>query len=49
MLVNAALKEMLSAQVIRGYPVLKEEHGSFVAQFEHTILVEENGIKILTK
>lgn len=49
MLVNAALKEMLGAQVIRGYPVLKEQAGSLVAQFEHTILIEENGIRILTK
>ncbi len=49
LLVSAALKEMLSAQVIRGYPVLKEQSGSLVSQFEHTILIEENGIRILTK
>ncbi len=49
LLINAALKEMLSAHVIQGYPVLKEQKGSLVSQFEHTILVEANGVKILTK
>ena len=49
LLVGAALKEMLSAQVIRGYPVLKEQTGSLVSQFEHTVLIEENGLRVLTK
>lgn len=49
MLVSASLREMLSAQVIRGYPVLKEADNSIVAQAEHTILIEENGVRVLTK
>ncbi len=49
MLVNAALREMLSAHVVQGYPVLKEEKGSLVSQHEHTILVEKGGVKVLTK
>ncbi|MEK6981340.1 MAG: type II methionyl aminopeptidase [Candidatus Micrarchaeota archaeon] len=49
LLVTSALKELLSMQVVRGYPVLKETGGGLVAQFEHTILVEENGVRILTK
>ena len=49
MLVSAALREMLEAQIIRGYPMLKEQAGSIVAQAEQTILVEEKGVRILTK
>lgn len=49
MLVSAALREMLEAQVIRGYPVLKEAQGALVSQAEHTILVEGNGARVLTK
>ncbi|MBS3067415.1 type II methionyl aminopeptidase [Candidatus Micrarchaeota archaeon] len=49
LLVSAALKEMLEAGVLRGYPVLKEQAGSLVAQFEHTILIEENGARVLSK
>ncbi len=49
LLVSAALKEMLEAGVLRGYPVLKEQAGSLVSQFEHTILIEENGARVLSK
>lgn len=48
-LVNAALREMLSSQTIQGYPVLKENGNGLVSQFEHTILIKEDGIQILTK
>lgn len=49
MLVSAALKELLSNEVLRGYPVLKERGRGMVAQAEHTILIEEKGARILTK
>lgn len=48
LLVSASLKELLSNQVIKGYPVLREIDGGLVSQFEHTILVEEKGARILT-
>lgn len=49
LLVSASLKELLSAQIIKGYPVLRERSGGIVAQTEHTVLVEENGVRVLTK
>jgi len=49
MLVGASLKELLTSQVIKGYPVLKEAGNGLVSQFEHTLLVEENGVRVLTK
>lgn len=49
LLVGASLKELLSSQIIKGYPVLKEAGNGLVSQFEHTILVEENGARVLTK
>jgi methionyl aminopeptidase len=49
LLVGASLKELLSAQVIKGYPVLKEEGDGMVSQFEHTILVTDQGNKVLTR
>ena len=48
-LVGAALREMLSAQIIKGYPVLRDKDGGIVAQTEHTILVEEKGVRVLTR
>jgi len=49
LLVGASLKELLTNQVIKGYPVLKEEGNGLVSQFEHTILVTDSGNKVLTK
>ncbi len=49
LLLKNALKEMLRMQVIRAYPVLREAGDGFVAQTEHTVLIEENGARILTK
>jgi methionyl aminopeptidase len=34
---------------ISAYPILKEANGTFVSQAEHTIIVEENGCKVITK
>ncbi|MEK6978619.1 MAG: type II methionyl aminopeptidase [Candidatus Micrarchaeota archaeon] len=49
LLVSAALKEMLEAQIIRGYPVLRDGGNGLVSQAEHTVIVTENGNKITTK
>jgi len=49
LLLKNALKEMLRMQVIKAYPVLKEAGSGMVSQTEHTILIEENGAKVLTK
>ncbi|MFH2105894.1 MAG: type II methionyl aminopeptidase [Candidatus Micrarchaeota archaeon] len=49
MLVGASLRELLSSQVIRGYPVLKDTGKGIVSQAEHTIIVTEKGCEITTK
>ncbi len=48
-LVNAALREMLEKQVIKGYPMLKEAEGGLVSQAEHTVLVTADGCEVLTR
>jgi len=35
--------------VIKAYPVLKEAGNGLVSQTEHTVLIEEDGARILTK
>lgn len=49
LLVTSALKEMLDRGVLMGYPMLKDKEGSFVAQFEETILVTKDGVEVLTR
>jgi len=49
LLLKNALKEMLRMQVIKAYPVLKEAGNGLVSQTEHTILIEEDGARVLTK
>jgi methionyl aminopeptidase len=49
LLLKNALKEMLRMQVLKAYPVLREIEGGMVSQAEHTIVIEENGARILTK
>ncbi|MCL7474839.1 MAG: type II methionyl aminopeptidase [ANME-2 cluster archaeon] len=34
---------------ISSYPVLKEEKGALVSQAEHTVIVEEDGCKVITR
>lgn len=45
---TAVFKELTTNRCIAGYPVLIESSGSVVAQAEHTILVTEDGCRILT-
>lgn len=47
--VSVALKEMLREQILRAYPVLKDSKDGLVSQAEHTLLVTENGVEVLTK
>jgi len=44
----SAFDELLSCRCVAGYPVLVEVSGQPIAQAEHTVLVTENGCKILT-
>lgn len=48
LVVNIALREMLSHRVLVSYPVLKDSGNGLVSQAEHTILVEAEPL-VLTK
>ena len=39
---------LIDKMIIDAYPVLIEETNSWVSQAEHTVLVEENNIEVLT-
>ena len=43
-----AIRRLTQADVLHGYPVLKEDDGELVSQAEHTVIVTEDGIEILT-
>jgi len=42
-----AMRELLRNGSLIAYPVLREKSGGVVTQFEHTILVEKDGVKVL--
>lgn len=46
--VRAAFEELTRNRCIVGYPVLVEASGNVVSQAEHTVVVTENGCKVLT-
>lgn len=48
LLVNTALKDMITRKVLISYPILKDSGNGLVSQAEHTVLVEETPI-VLTK
>jgi methionyl aminopeptidase len=43
-----AFEELIKRRCIVGYPVLLEASGHVVAQAEHTVIVTENGCRVLT-
>lgn len=43
------LQELVKLKIVHSYPILVEAGGFPVAQFEHTVLVEENGVLVTTK
>jgi len=45
---EAAFLELVKNRSIVGYPVLVEQSGAVVSQAEHTVLVTEDGCKVLT-
>ncbi len=42
------LSKLVREGILRGYPVLTEMGGGLVSQSEHTVIVEEDGAKIVT-
>jgi methionyl aminopeptidase len=45
---DMALRRLKQQNVLRGYPVLKEEEGRLVSQAEHTVIVTEDGCEVTT-
>ncbi|MEF8780216.1 MAG: type II methionyl aminopeptidase [Haloferacaceae archaeon] len=46
--VDMALRRLKQRNVVKGYPVLKEDDGHLVSQAEHTLLITEDGIEVTT-
>ena len=44
-----ALRNLMSSGCVYGYPTLIEKNHGMVSQSEHTVLITENGAKIITK
>jgi len=42
------INKLIAKRVLRGYPTLVEASGKPVAQFEHTMSLDENGLVVLT-
>jgi len=45
---NMAMRQLITSRAIYPYHVLKEKSDARVAQAEHTVIVEENGCKVIT-
>ena len=43
-----ALRRLKMADIVKGYPVLKEADGQLVSQAEHTLIVTEDGCEVTT-
>jgi methionyl aminopeptidase len=43
-----ALRRLKMANIVKGYPVLKESDGQLVSQAEHTLIVTEDGCEVTT-
>ncbi len=46
---NMALRTLMNSGCIYGYPTLIDKKNGIVSQAEHTILITENGVEIITK
>jgi methionyl aminopeptidase len=46
--VQRVVKELVKKKVLHSYPALVEASGKPVAQFEHTMALDEGGLVVLT-
>jgi methionyl aminopeptidase len=44
-----ALRRLKQQDMVHGYPVLKEQAGTFVSQKEHTVIVTDDGVDVTTR
>ena len=47
--VDFAMLQLVRAQIIQSYPILKEIEGGLVSQAEHTVFITEDGCEVITK
>jgi methionyl aminopeptidase len=47
--VEMSLRRLKRNDIIRGYPVLKEDDGCLVSQAEHTVIVTSDGCEVTTE
>jgi methionyl aminopeptidase len=47
--VDFAIIQLVKAQIIQAYPILKEVQGGLISQAEHTIIVKEDGCEVITR
>ena len=45
---DVIIARLVKQRVLRSYPVLTEVGGGLVSQFEHTLIVEEDGARVIT-
>lgn len=45
---DLVFRDLISNRVLRAYPILHEKEKGVVSQFEHTVIVTENGCKVIT-
>ena len=46
---SMALRKLKQQDIVKGYPVLKEQEGCLVSQKEHTVIVTEDGCEVTTR
>jgi methionyl aminopeptidase len=47
--VDFAIIQLVKADIIQAYPILKEVQGGLISQAEHTIIVKEDGCEVITR
>jgi methionyl aminopeptidase len=47
--VDFAIIQLVKADIIQAYPILKEVQGGLISQAEHTIIVTEDGCEVITR
>lgn len=46
--VKASISKLIAKRIVKAYPTLVEASGNPVAQFEHTMALDESGLRVLT-
>ena len=47
--VEETLQDLVERNIINAYPPLYDKKGSFVSQFEHTLMIHKDKVEILSR